>query len=39
MSEELIMKKYHFIITPTGERKLVFSPDVTYIDGKDAECL
>ena len=26
------MKKYHFIITPTGERKLVFSPDVTYID-------
>ncbi len=39
MSEELTMKKYHFIITPTGERKLVFSPDVTYIDGKDAECL
>ncbi len=39
MSEELVMKKYHFIVTPTGERKLVFSPDVTYIDGKDAECL
>lgn len=39
MSEELTMKKYHFIITPTGERKLVFSPDVTYIDGEDAECL
>ena len=38
MSEVSYMSKYHFIITPDGERKFLAS-DMPYIEGKAADFL